>query len=399
MQNYYQILGISEMATLTEIKSAYKALAKAYHPDINPSKESEEKFKIISTAYSVLSNNASRQQYDAKLAHQRLQAKRASMRAYENRQKSYKNPYQNYTYRPPVYRPSSFDKNAEKKANLYAIGIVLSVAVLILIGISIYDFYHEYKLEKKISLFDESVKRADSLFYAGKVEAALNSVIKIKSDNNEYNPIKSYEIDYLNFRREQADIDYRNKAYQDALWGYLFFMEYSQTQNPDMQFKMAVCYRNMNEPNKAVFILNELMNNNYKRIRMIALIGEIYKEELNNTDVALQYYDMGIQSIIADFKRVYGNAYRLLVSAERTPENVKSIYFNSAEIYYQKKNYKQASKLLEWVIFFKPENQLAYEYLINSYFELGNEKEACNIFKKAEKLDIHPDLNIQLSCN
>ncbi len=398
MENYYQILGLSEMATLLEIKSSYKKLAKAYHPDINPSPTAEEKFKLISRAYSVLSNHDLRRQYDVKLAQMRLNAKRASIRAQENRRNSYRNPYQNYTYRPPVYNPSS-NKDMERKATFYAFGIVALVAIILLSGISLYEFIQERKLQNKITQFDEQVKHADSLYYSGKVQAALNFISNIKSTNKDYVPIKRYEIDYLNFRREQADIDYKNRAYQDALWGYLFFMEYSQNQNPDLQYRLAVCYRSLKEPNKAVFILNRLMNSNYKRMRMISLIAEIYKEELYDYEVAMQYYQMGLNSILAEFKRVYGNAYRLLVSAERTPESYKSIYFNAAEILYKQENYTEASKLLEWVIFFKPEKSLGYQYLIESYYRLGNKKEACNILKKAEKMDIRPELTFELSCN
>lgn len=398
MENYYQILGLSEMATLSEIKSAYKMLAKAYHPDINPSPASEEKFKLISTAYTVLSNHDLRQKYDVKLAQMRLNAKRASIRAHAKKQRAYKYPYQNYTYRPPVYNPST-DKNKERKATYYALGIVAAVAILLYAGVSLYEFYKERKLQNKISQFNEQVKYADSLYYSGKTQAALNFINDIKSNNSNYVPIKRYEMDYLNFRKEQANIDYKNRAFQDALWGYLFFMEYSQSQNPDMQYRLAVCYRNLEDPNKAVFILNELMNNNYKRMRMIALIGEIYKEELDDQDVAMQYYQMGLKSILAEFKSVYGNAYRLLVSSEKTPESYKSIYFNAAEIFYEKRDYRQASKLLEWVIFFKPEMNLGYQYLIDCYYQLGNKKEACNIFNQAEKMDIRLQLNFELSCN
>lgn len=398
MENYYQLLGLSEMATLSEIKYAYKKLAKAYHPDLNPSPPAEEKFKLISTAYTVLSNHDLRRQYDVKLAQIRLNAKRASIRAHENKQRAYRNPYQNYTYRPPVYKPTT-NASSERKATYYALGMVASIAILVYVGVSLFEFFQERKLKNMISQFNEQVQYADSLYYSGKVQAALNFIDDIKSSNSEFKAIKRYEIDYLNFRRDQADIDYKNKAFQDALWGYLFFMEYSQSQNPDMQYRLAVCYRNLKEPNKAVFILNELMNNNYRRMRMIDLIGEIYKEELNDDKIAMQYYQMGLKNILAEFKSVYGNAYRLLVSSERTPESYKSIYFNSAEILYNQHEYKEASKLLEWVIFFRPEQKIGYQYLIDCYFKLGNEKEACNILKRAKKMDIRPELTYELSCN
>ena len=64
-KDYYEILGVSKTASIDEIKKAYRALAKKFHPDVNPGKkESEEKFKEVNEAYAVLSDNIKRNQYD-----------------------------------------------------------------------------------------------------------------------------------------------------------------------------------------------------------------------------------------------------------------------------------------------------------------------------------------------
>jgi molecular chaperone DnaJ len=65
-KNLYDVLGIKKDATETEIKSAYRNLAKQWHPDKNKgNKEAETKFKEINLAYEVLSDKKKRQQYDA----------------------------------------------------------------------------------------------------------------------------------------------------------------------------------------------------------------------------------------------------------------------------------------------------------------------------------------------
>lgn len=64
-RDYYEVLGISKTATADEIKSAYRKLAKKYHPDLNPGdKAAEEKFKEVNEAYEILSDADKRARYD-----------------------------------------------------------------------------------------------------------------------------------------------------------------------------------------------------------------------------------------------------------------------------------------------------------------------------------------------
>ena len=64
-RDYYEVLGVGRDADEAAIKKAYRALAKKYHPDMNPGdKEAEKKFKEASEAYAVLSDPDKRRQYD-----------------------------------------------------------------------------------------------------------------------------------------------------------------------------------------------------------------------------------------------------------------------------------------------------------------------------------------------
>jgi molecular chaperone DnaJ len=64
-RDYYEVLGVSRESSLEEIKKEYRKLARQYHPDVNNGDgASEERFKEISEAYAVLSNEDKRRQYD-----------------------------------------------------------------------------------------------------------------------------------------------------------------------------------------------------------------------------------------------------------------------------------------------------------------------------------------------
>ncbi|XP_047315387.1 chaperone protein DnaJ [Impatiens glandulifera] len=62
--DYYSILNVTRDATLKEIKSAYRLLARKYHPDLSKRPDAEEKFKELSAAYEVLSDDEKRSTYD-----------------------------------------------------------------------------------------------------------------------------------------------------------------------------------------------------------------------------------------------------------------------------------------------------------------------------------------------
>ncbi len=63
-KSLYETLEINESASESEIKKAYRKLARKYHPDVNKDKDAEDKFKEINSAYEILSDKQKKQQYD-----------------------------------------------------------------------------------------------------------------------------------------------------------------------------------------------------------------------------------------------------------------------------------------------------------------------------------------------
>lgn len=93
--DYYKIMGVSKTATEKEIKTAYRKLARKYHPDLNPdNKEAEKKFKEINEAYEVLSDPENRKKYDKygkdwEHGEQYEQAQRQQQQHHQSRQQGF----------------------------------------------------------------------------------------------------------------------------------------------------------------------------------------------------------------------------------------------------------------------------------------------------------------------
>jgi DnaJ-class molecular chaperone len=100
-ENYYATLGVSSAATPDEIRRAYRVLARRYHPDVNPGRASEEKFKRIAEAYAVLSDAAKRRQYDGERADSFANAFERAHQAYRRNQESASQAGYTKTDQPP----------------------------------------------------------------------------------------------------------------------------------------------------------------------------------------------------------------------------------------------------------------------------------------------------------
>lgn len=91
-KDYYEILGVSKDATSRDIQKAFQQKARKLHPDVNKEPDAEEKFKEVSEAYAVLSDEQKRARYDAMRSgnpfavHRRLRPMAAVMPAARLRQ-------------------------------------------------------------------------------------------------------------------------------------------------------------------------------------------------------------------------------------------------------------------------------------------------------------------------
>lgn len=137
LYNYYKILGVSETASVEEIKRAYREKAKICHPDINPSEKAHEVFSLLNVAHATLTDVAKRELYDLKLNYQLFDFKSATARPDERRTYS-------YTERPrPVVKEEEFEPNNTLFYSFFSVGTVCGLAFASIPAIGYYmNFWH-----------------------------------------------------------------------------------------------------------------------------------------------------------------------------------------------------------------------------------------------------------------
>ena len=138
MEDLYSILGVEKTATADQIKKAYRELAMKYHPDRNPGDAvAEEKFKKISSAYSVLGDETKRKQYDMYGS-----TDNSSSTTYSGSWQGSGGYYQGNPFdewfkdfnRQSQYEYNNSNKNYEEPTKLKAFGKLVSSLVSIIIG-------------------------------------------------------------------------------------------------------------------------------------------------------------------------------------------------------------------------------------------------------------------------
>ena len=109
MGNYYEILGVRPKADHDQVRSAYRKLAREYHPDVNPDPKAHEFMAQINVAFEVLSDPVRRMEYDATLGHVAAADRESD---------------QDETTRPDAVRIKIFRRLRAHKTPVYAVGFV-----------------------------------------------------------------------------------------------------------------------------------------------------------------------------------------------------------------------------------------------------------------------------------
>ncbi|MEM6829912.1 MAG: DnaJ domain-containing protein [Bacteroidota bacterium] len=159
--NHYEILGVTSDASPIEIKKAYRKLAKKYHPDVNPSRGSFDKIRLLNEAYEVLSDVEDRQLYDRVLQGEPATFTMEPEDPYEKHRSEYR-------HWKAKKEQSHLEYLIRIKAKFYKYERYFNVLFFVFAALLTFD-YHAYA-KQETEVIDRVIKRRD-----GKAEIRTSS--------------------------------------------------------------------------------------------------------------------------------------------------------------------------------------------------------------------------------
>ena len=337
MSNYYKTLEVGKNATAEEIKSAYRKLAKKYHPDKNKSEKAELVFKELNKAYEVLSDSEKKTKYDHTLSGQ--------FDTTSGEQVKYR----------PVYKRPHYSRAAIKKGKVF--GVILLITV-ILVPLLLLRYTSRYNYDEAIKYYEQGqlalslvhFDRAINEFGSRREEASLQA-IKICYD-------RGYISQGVAFAQKGARYIYNkhvkgNLSYREGLgWEML-----GQLEKSDEAFKKA-------------------LRLGYQADSVYIHLGMLHGFELDDFDEAAAYFTYLIDTAgIQDFKLQRG------ITFQNLGKNDKAI------------------NDLDRFVRSNPQNGMGHFFLGISLVDANRINEACQSFKTARSLGVEQsDTYLDLHC-
>ncbi len=342
-KNYYDILGVPRTANEAEIKQAYRALAKQYHPDKNPdNKPAEEYFKLVNDAYNVLSDAYQRETYDLSLevAQAPPQQPTASQARYH--------PPAYYTYQAQrsdaQHESYTYSKETKIKAGIFVAGIIILVFGFTL-GVQYFAAEHYYQ---------EGV----AFYEAGNSMAALNSLDLALRDfgmRNQQAAKIATTITLYKYNEPEAALTY-------AEWG-LKFAETPATK-ANFYYWKGLCSRRLSHYPVAIYCfqkVNELQPGNDSAL---VQLGEIYAYTMRNYAKGIGYFNQVSPAYTNQHASLFGMGY----------------------CHYHQKNYLGALNNFQQYTQLQPDDPRGHYILGLSKIKLDQNSSACADFQRAKDL-------------
>lgn len=386
MQDYYQILGLSQTATSAQIRAAFKRLAMQYHPDRNPGNAmAEEIFKQVNEAYHILSDPLKKARYDSRFytyeTQSSTQATEAHWREMRRRQQQSRR----------QYAPPPREKTYTITGNYFKVQGLAFLVFIIMSGISFgivhtasffFDQYQE-SIHRENQL---KAKEVNALFGSGKIDEAIARILELTKTAPLEDVFRSTHDSLVNTLKLSADKSFANRNFKEALQYYQYFKKYQDHYQTETLQKISVCQYNAGLYVETVQTLKQLHSEKPWSLELIYEIAKVNLNHLNNTDEAMFYFNLGEKTFRDNMTKIYGEAFMIMMDPKDVPELYYEIFIAKSLLEVKLHDYKEAGPDLELAIYLRPNRSEGYKARAELNIDQKHYRTACADLRKASEL-------------
>jgi tetratricopeptide (TPR) repeat protein len=384
VQDYYQILGLSQTASAVQIRTAFKRLAMQYHPDRNPNNPmAEEIFKQVNEAYHILSDPLKKARYDSRFytyeTQSSTQATEAHWRDVRRRQQQTRR-----QYAPP-------EKTYTITGNYFKIQGLAFVVFLVMSGISfgivhLASFF--FNLHQENIHNENRLKAAEvnALFGSGKIDEAITKIIELNKTAPMEVVFQSTHDSLVKEIKHRADQYFIHRDFKQALYYYQYFKKYQQYGQTETLEKIVLCQYNSGLYSETLQSLKQLHSEKPWSLELISDIARLNRDHLNNTTEAMFYFNLGEKTFRDNMEKIYGSAFMVMMNPNDIPELYYEIFVEKAQLELKLKDYKEAAPDLELAIYLRPARPEGYKVRAELNIEQQQYRSACTDLRKAKEL-------------
>lgn len=387
MQDFYEVLGINRNATPTEIKTAFKRLAKVYHPDRNPgNKTAEETFKTINEAYRTLSDPTRKSRYDSRF----YWVSEESNQAYW--QEARRRRYEQWKNNP--------EKGYRVDRNYFKIQGLAFLVFLIIAGfcfgiIHTAHYYVDRQYREKQRVANQKLKQVNGLFGQGRFDDAFRMISSIE----EQNPLE-YRIGFVrdslvHALRLLADQEFKEKDFSTAIAHYNVLKNNEHPIRFETLENLSWCQYYLGNYRESLQTLKHLLLQQPGNPVLIYQVGLINLEKLDNPQEALHYFTLGKKNFKDNFTRVYGKAFEIVMDPSDAPDIYFHIFQARAVTNMKLGDYREAVTDCNWGIFLRPLEGQPYLLRAQCQISLNSRRNACDDLQRAVQLNVAQARDLQ----
>ncbi len=379
MQNYYEILGIDQAADSKLIRTAYKKLAKEYHPDRNPgNKDAEEIFKMVNEAYHTLSDPLKKSKYDAIIN----PGYSIPIEEWEERRRKH---YQ----RGPVHNASGphykIDRSYYRNQALAILAFFL-IAGFCFILLNTTQYFVEQKRLASYQANRQTLQQASNLFTTGLFDDAFGLIKSlVNKDPLEYR-IYSTRDSLMNLLRDMANEKFKAKDFSSAAGLYLALEKNEQPVSFETMQRLSVCQYALGNYKRSLLAMKKLHEQQPNNAELLYSMGMINLEKLNNPTEAMSYFSNGKRLFDESIIKKHGSDFETRLNPAEVPGIYFDIYYGSGQTNMHLKNFEEAVKDCNRSIFLKPNEGEPYKLRAIANASLGKYETVCRDIRKAKSL-------------